>query len=184
MNPTDVYLHTYTGQTLVVLRYIDVQVEYESQALILLLIVKKCQGPSLFRQNWIEKIKLNLSAIHIVNMLSALHNLLQNIRIFSQSAGNTKRVSCSINHRSFFFKTRLVPYLLKEKIEKEFEWLQILCIITPVSFSEWAVPIVPVVKNDTNIRICSNYKVTINQASQTDSYPLPHVNDLFQLCQV
>ena len=101
MNPTDVYLHTYTGQTLVVLRYIDVQVEYESQALILLLIVKKCQGPSLFRQNWLEKIKLNLSAIHIVNMLSALHNLLQNIRIFSQSAGNTKRVSCSINHRSY-----------------------------------------------------------------------------------
>ena len=62
------------------------------------------------------------------------------------------------------------------KTRKELEWLQSLGIITPVSFSDWAAPIVPVVKSDTNIRICDDYKVTINQASQTDSYPLPHVD--------
>lgn len=59
-----------------------------------------------------------------------------------------------------FLKTRLVPIfsLFKEKIEKDLEWLKTLCIITPVSFSDWAVPIVSVLKNDTNIRICSDYK--------------------------
>ena len=72
-----------------------------------------------------------------------------------------------------------MPYVLKEKVEKELERLQGLGIITPVSFSAWAAPIVPVVKSDTNIHICGDYKVTINQASQTDSYPLPHVDDLF-----
>ena len=40
---------TYTGDTLAVLGYIDVQVEYESQVLILSLIVVKGQGTSLFR---------------------------------------------------------------------------------------------------------------------------------------
>ena len=34
-------------------------------------------------------------------------------------------------------------------------------------------------KSDTNICICGDYKVTINQASQTDSYPLPRADDLF-----
>ena len=68
----------------------------------------------------------------------------------------------------------------KEKVEKELEWLQSLGIITPISFSDWAAPIVPVVKSNTNIRICGDYKVTINQASQRDSYPLPRVDDLFE----
>ena len=30
-----------------------------------------------------------------------------------------------------------------------------------------------------SIRICGDYKVTINQASQADSYPLPRIDDLF-----
>ena len=55
--------------------------------------------------------------------------------------------------------------------------LQNLGIITPVSFSEWAAPIVPIMKNDSNIRICGDYKVIINQTSQTDSNPLPCVDD-------
>ena len=54
-----------------------------------------------------------------------------------------------------------------------------LGIITPVSFSDWAAPIVTVMKSDTNICICGDYKVTINQAYQPDSYPLPRVDDLF-----
>ena len=37
LKPTDVFLRTYTGEALVVLGYIDVQVEYESQALALVL---------------------------------------------------------------------------------------------------------------------------------------------------
>ena len=42
-----------------------------------------------------------------------------------------------------------------------------------------AAPIVPVVKNDTNISICGDSEMTINQASQLDSYPLLCVDDLY-----
>ena len=53
-------------------------------------------------------------------------------------------------------------------------------IITPVSFSHWAAPIVPVViKQDGTIRLCGDYKVTVNQAAKTESYPLPRIEDLF-----
>ena len=51
--------------------------------------------------------------------------------------------------------------------------------IEPIEFSESAAPIVPVLKKDGSIRICGDYKVTINQASQVDSYPLPRIDDLF-----
>ena len=51
--------------------------------------------------------------------------------------------------------------------------------ISPVRFSDWAAPIVPVVKNDGTICICGDYKVTANLVAKQDYYPLPHVEDLF-----
>ena len=51
--------------------------------------------------------------------------------------------------------------------------------IEPVSFSDWAAPIVPVVKGDGTIRICGDYKLTVNAVAKTDSYPLPRIEDIF-----
>ena len=66
-----------------------------------------------------------------------------------------------------FHKARLVPYALREKVEKELDRLQQQGIIEPVQFSDWAAP---VVKTDGSVRICGDYKVTVNQAAKTDKY--------------
>ena len=51
--------------------------------------------------------------------------------------------------------------------------------IEPVTFSDWAAPIVPVVKRDGTVRICGDYKLTVNTVAKTDSYPLPRIEDIF-----
>ena len=51
-------------------------------------------------------------------------------------------------------------------------------IISPIQFSSWTAPIVTAVKQDGTVRICGDYKVTINPALQ-DSYPIPRVEDLY-----
>ena len=72
-------------------------------------------------------------------------------------------------------------YALKGKVEQELERLESTGIISPVEFADWAAPIVPVVKTDGTIRICGDYKVTINQAAKVDTYPLPRIEDLASL---
>ena len=48
-----------------------------------------------------------------------------------------------------------------------------------MKFSDWAAPIVPVLKKDGGIRICGDYKLTVNRAAKVDTYPLPRIDDLF-----
>ena len=78
-----------------------------------------------------------------------------------------------------FFKPRQVPFILKQKVETELERLQDQCIISPVQFFKWAAPIMPITKKDGSIRICGDFKVTVNQASIVEQYPLPRIEELF-----
>ena len=48
-----------------------------------------------------------------------------------------------------------------------------------VDHSNWATPVVLVPKPDKTIRMCGDYKTTINQWVRTEGYPLPTVQDLF-----
>ena len=53
-------------------------------------------------------------------------------------------------------------------------------IIEPVEFADWAAPIVPVLKGTgQNVRICGDFKLTVNKASRLDTYPLPRIDDLY-----
>jgi hypothetical protein len=44
--------------------------------------------------------------------------------------------------------------------------------------SDWASPIVPVLKKDDSVRIC-DFMVTVNQVLQVDQYTLPRIEDIF-----
>uniref|UniRef100_A0A1X7TPJ2 Reverse transcriptase n=1 Tax=Amphimedon queenslandica TaxID=400682 RepID=A0A1X7TPJ2_AMPQE len=78
-----------------------------------------------------------------------------------------------------FYKPRPIPYAYKKKVEDELQRLSDLGIVSLIQFSEWAAPIVPVLKSDkVNVRICGDYSVTVNKASKLESYPIPKLDDL------
>ena len=49
----------------------------------------------------------------------------------------------------------------------------------PVKFAELAAPIVLVIKSDGSVRICGDYKITVNRVPKVDSYPLRRIDDPF-----
>lgn len=52
-------------------------------------------------------------------------------------------------------------------------------ILEKVTHSEWDIPLVAVPKPDGGVRLCGNFKVTVNQALNVDQYPLPTAQDLY-----
>ncbi|XP_046869355.1 uncharacterized protein LOC124462000 [Drosophila willistoni] len=64
---------------------------------------------------------------------------------------------------------RRIPYALKGLVEEELDRQCKQGILKPVEYSDWATPIVPVIKKDGSIRICGNYKSTLNKAVKPHS---------------
>ena len=103
--------------------------------------------------------------------------------VFEEGIGTFKATKTKIvveeNASPRYCKARSVPYALKDQIEKELQRLEEEGTNEQVIFSEWAAPIVPIVKEDQSIRICGDYKVTVNSMSKLDNYPIPKAEDLF-----
>ena len=47
----------------------------------------------------------------------------------------------------------------------------------PYNFLNGATPIVPVVKSDGSVRVCGDYKLTVNKFSKLGAYPIPKLRD-------
>ncbi|KAF6204666.1 hypothetical protein GE061_018826 [Apolygus lucorum] len=47
----------------------------------------------------------------------------------------------------------------------------------------WGTPLVPILKADGSIRICSDYKVTLNKFVDDIEYPMPRIEEIFSKLQ-
>jgi len=69
------------------------------------------------------------------------------------------------NTQPKFYKVRPVPFSVRQKVEQELQELQDKGIISPVQFSSWGIPVVPVLKKNGKIRICGDYKLITKPGS-------------------
>lgn len=183
LRDTPIRLNSYTGK-INILGQCDVVVKYKGQTAHVPLIVVKGQGPALLGRNWLRYIRLDwpnlLSVREAVNVKDITHEFPE---LFTEEMGKFTgppvRLSVNENVKPVFCKARPVPYSLKGKIEEAIDKNIRDGIWKPIQYSEWAAPIVPVQKPDGSVRLCGDYKVTVNQACQVDKYPLPTVNEVF-----
>ncbi|XP_058122771.1 uncharacterized protein K02A2.6-like [Anopheles ziemanni] len=104
-------------------------------------------------------------------------------RLFQPAMGLCTKAQVKLhlkeNYRPVFCPKRPVAYAMHDAVNKELDRLEILHIITPVDFSEWAAPIVVVRKANGSIRICGDYSTGLNAALNPHDYPLPLPQDIF-----
>ncbi|CAI6368041.1 unnamed protein product [Macrosiphum euphorbiae] len=81
--------------------------------------------------------------------------------------------------KPIYIKPRIVPYALVEKIEGEIKSLEEAKIIERIENTEWGTSIVPILKPDGNVRICADYKITVNSQLQNNRYPIFRIEEIF-----
>ena len=177
-------LCTYSGEPIPVLGTLTVNVKYKEQVYKEPLLVVKGDGPDLFGRNWLDHIRLDWQEIKYLQQ-SPLQSVLKGHEaVFHGGLGALKGYQATIvvdpNARPRFWKARSVPYAYRGLVEEELNRLVQEGILEPVEMSDWASPIVPVLKSDgKSVRVCGDFKQTVNPVCKLDRYPIPRIEDLF-----
>ena len=182
------------GHTVNCVGIADVQVKFRGSVYSLKLHLIDSRFPVLLGRDWIRKI---FGDDWLENLVSnSVHQLkgeqrdreafIQSIKtspVFSPGLGLVKEFKASLDlkpeSRAKFCKARPIPYSLKERVGSEIDRMEAAGILCKVDHSDYASPVVPIVKPDKSIRICGDYKSTVNPNLDTKVYPLPVVEDCF-----
>ena len=182
-------LSTFTGERVNIIGQAEVDVSHRDVKTKLTIHVVDSTGPSLVGRDWIASLKLDLNTICNLNSGNSAEKDLKTLlhkynSVFNDSPGCIKDVKVKLHVEPGavpkFCRARTPPYAMRAGIEDELNRLQRENIITPVEHSEWATPIVPILKKDKSVRICGDYKTTVNRVSPGDCHPIPLVEDLAQ----
>ena len=183
-------LHTFSGQQLTVRGEVEVDVAYQGSKFRLPLVVIDGTGPLLFGRNWLEQIRLDWSRICAVSVTSnaGIDSLVNKYSdVFSDDLGCARGIVVDIqvepNTRPIFYKPRPVALAYRAAVDAELDRQIRAGLLEPVKFSSWAAPIVTVPKASGEVRICGDYRLTINKVSPLKRYPMPKTEELFTLFQ-
>ena len=70
------------------------------------------------------------------------------------------------------YKARPVPYAMRQKVWEEIDRLVAEGMLEPVDHSDWAAPVVAVLKSDKkSVRLCGDFRMTVNPVSKLNRYP-------------
>ncbi len=138
----------------------------------------------LFGRDWLTHIRIDWKQINRLSNDSPLQKVLEKYTaVFQEGLGTLcgfkAKIHVNENAQPKYCRARSIPYTFREKVEQELQRLQKEGTIEPVKVSDWAAPIVPVIKRDKSVRICGDFRLTVNSVSKLDNYPIPKVEDLF-----
>lgn len=143
-------------------------------------------GPPLLGRNFLNEFGIKFPNLNYIekNILPEVHAITEKFSVlFNGQLGKFNKDTVSLHVKEDckpkFFKPRQIPLALKEKVESEIDKLVGLGVLEPVKFSEWGTPIVPILKKSREVRICGDFKITVNPQLLIDKYPLPRIEELF-----
>ncbi|XP_039747900.1 uncharacterized protein K02A2.6-like [Pararge aegeria] len=185
LQPVNLTLRTWTDTPVILLGQAKLQAQYRDIKCSLNVIIAKGRGPNLLGRDWLGplNIALNINVIANNDLVNIEKTILKYSNIFRDGLGTFRGDPVTIHLKPGatpkFFKARPVPYAIKARVEEEIDRLVAEGVLRPLSYSEWATPVVPIIKKSGDIRLCGDYRSTVNQATESDTYPMPTANEVF-----
>lgn len=185
----------YNGSKVKPVGYLEVNVTYNKIVKKLDLYVFDTGTTSLLGRQWLAELNIRIPSIDLNNVSIKKElggpqrsELIDDVicrysEVFDGGLGCFTGGRASLELRSgarpVFCRARPLPYSLRARVDAELDEMLRAGVIEPVASSDWATPLVIVHKPDGSLRICADYKVTLNKVLKVDKYPVPKIDDLF-----
>ena len=185
----EVNLQTYTGGKIQAMGQVILPVIYKSGRKYLKAYVVGGQGPNLLGRSWMAELGIGLLQVNTVKANDApipddIRAILQEFSaVFDTGRGaySGPPVHLDVDETASpkFCKARPVSFALRDKVDVEIDRLAKEGIYKPVPYSRWATPLVPVLKANGQVRLCGDYKCTVNKSAKREVYAMPTVEEMF-----
>ena len=192
LQPSSVSLHQYDKSPLAIAGECQATVQVNNCVIkATYVVVEVEQQLPLLGRDWMALLKFDV--VTIMNQVTQVHHTSEDpmtteiktefADVFKEELGLLKGIEASVTVDESapprFHKPRPVPFALKEKVEHQLDKQVEDGELIPVNKSEWAAPIVVVRKPDGGLRICGDFKVSINPFLHPQTYPLPTPEEIF-----
>ncbi|XP_043227351.1 uncharacterized protein K02A2.6-like [Amphibalanus amphitrite] len=108
--------------------------------------------------------------------------LKENKDVFEDKLGQLADVKAHLRLKEtaepVFKRVRTVPYALQDQVESELKKWEDSGIAEKIEYSDWGTPLVVVPKPGGGIRICGDYKCTVNPQLEVPKHPMPTLEDI------
>lgn len=188
-------LRAYTGKIFKTLGFIWVNAQFEGTRKELKVFISPIDKYPLLGRTEIKALNLNLNKL--MNGSSVEVNLVEEAvatgvvgrlknkfpLVFSDTPGKVLNFEAKINvdktKTPIFLKHRPIPFAIREQVAEEIKTLVQNGFLEKVESSSWATPIVVIQKGNGKIRMCGDYRVTVNRVLKVDRHPMPTIEELF-----
>ncbi|XP_060543768.1 uncharacterized protein K02A2.6-like isoform X2 [Pantherophis guttatus] len=138
--------------------------------------------PTLLGMEWFKPLGLGIVGVNQIRQ-DELDTLLEEFKeVFDGKLGKFVGKPISFNLDKTItpirLKPRRVPFALRPKVDAQLDKLIAQGVLEPIDHAAWETPIVTPMKHDGSVRICADYKCSINKALSQSAYPVPVVQHL------
>ena len=163
---------------------VKVRCEFKGRIAVCNMSVIDEKGIPLMGRDLMTALGFEIIGVHRINAEWELKNILDEYGdLFDGSLDCYNREPIDLNIGShvkpIFIKPQPVPFAFKAAIDEEIDRLIKIGVIEKVSDNDWGTPLVPILKSNGKIRICTNYKLTINKHLEDIKHPIPRVDELY-----
>ncbi|XP_028164865.1 uncharacterized protein K02A2.6-like [Ostrinia furnacalis] len=193
LQETSIKLKTYTGETIQPMGTCNLNIKYKNKEIEGRVFVIDREVDPVVGREWIRKLKIQFE----VNSINKEGNditekefgerlqmlLHEYAELFSEDIGEINDYEATFKLKEgtspIFLKPRPVPLALKDQVEAEIDRLEKAKILEKVNYSKWGTPVVPVMKQNGKVRLCADYRATLNKSLESDNYPIPRIEEIF-----